>query len=362
MDDRMNLLTSISGVKITNIEEWEYFRRPEIMMLLENFVYGVRPYEIPQKLEFKEKRYEKSYFGKNIRYKEIEICVNDIPFVVQLFLPQSNMPVPMFLFVENEVYMKEVNFAEKIDYDFLPVSDILARGYGVAVMPVGHVSPDWPHHAQFKKGVFAAMQPDTSQRTHRSWATISGWAFGASRVMDYFERDIDIEHTKTVIIGHSRCGKAALWAGATDERFAITVSNSSGCTGAAYTRGKKGERIKNINISDWFCENYHRYNDREEMLPLDQHMLLAAIAPRPLYVKSDGLDEWSDPDAELLSAKLASEVYELYGKKGVVTDDEIVLNKKYHDGTIAYHRTDIDHDLTKYDWQCYMDFADKYFK
>ncbi|MGN1059441.1 MAG: acetylxylan esterase, partial [Clostridia bacterium] len=291
MDDRLDILTSISGMKITNIDDWEKFRRPEIMILLENFVYGVRPYEIPENLEFVQKRYENAYLGHDIRYKEIEIRINHVPFDLHLFLPQSQLPVPVFLFIENEYYMKQVNFAEQIDYDFLPICEIVSRGYGVAVMPVGHVSPDWPHHSEFKKGVFAAMQPNVHQRTKRSWATISGWAFGASRVMDYLERDIDVEHSKVAIIGHSRCGKTALWAGATDPRFALVIANSSGCTGAAYTRGKKGEHIKDINISDWFCDNYHLYNDREEMLPLDQHMLLSLIAPRPLYIKSDVLDE-----------------------------------------------------------------------
>lgn len=362
MDNRLDLLTSVSGIKITNVSDWEKFRKPEITVLLENFVYGVRPYETPEKIEFVQKRCEDTYLGHDIRYKEIEIRVNDVPFDLQLFLPKSALPVPVFLFIENEYYIKQVDFSKKIDYDFLPICDILSRGYGVAVLPVTKVYPDWTHHAEFKKGVFAAMQPNVLQRTPASWAGISAWAFGASRVMDYLERDADVEHTKTAVIGHSRCGKAALWAGATDPRFALVVSNSSGCTGAAYTRGKKGEHTKDINISDWFCDNYRCYNDREEMLPLDQHWLLSLIAPRPLYIKSDGLDEWADPEAELFSAKLASAVYELYGKKGVITDEKIVPNKKYHAGTIAYHRTPHEHDLTAFDWQCYMDFADVYLK
>jgi hypothetical protein len=154
-----------------------------------------------------------------------------------------------------------------------------------------------------------------------------------------------------------------LWAGANDTRFKLVISNSSGCTGAAYTRGKRGEHIKDINVSDWFCENYHNYDDREEMLPVDQHMLLACIAPRPLYVKSDAEDEWADPEAERKSAQLASAAYELYGLKGLVMEDEtVVTNKKYHDGTIAYHMASGDHDMTRFDWHCYMDFADKHLK
>jgi len=238
------------------------------------------------------------------------------------------------------------------------------RGYGCAVMPTINVSPDWTHRPEFKKGVFRAVQPDASVRDDRSWATISGWAYGASRIMDYLETDIDVEHTKVGIVGHSRAGKTALWAAATDLRFALSISNDSGCSGAAYTRGttEGREHIKDINISNWFCGNYHKYDDREEMLPCDQHMLLAAIAPRPLYVKSNVEDIWAGPDEELLSCRLASPVYELYGLKGVVADKEIELNKPYHDGTIAYHRAPGDHSLNANDWSMFMDFADKYLK
>lgn len=363
MNDRLDILTSLSGVRITNTADWERFRRPELMMLLEDFVYGARPYDRPDSLSFTLKRHEHNWLGSGAAFKEVEIHANNISFPVYIFIPEKAMkPVPAFVSIHIETYMNQSNFEESLDYDFLPIPEIIARGYAVAVMPVYYVSPDWTHYAGFRKGVFAAMQPNPAHRTHRSWATLSAWAFGASRVLDYLETDIDVDHTKAAVIGHSRGGKTALWAGATDPRFRLVISNSSGCGGAAYTRGKKGEHLRDINISDWFCDNYHTYNDREEMLPVDQHMLLAAIAPRPLYVKSDDEDEWADPDAELKSARLASPAYELYGLPGVVIDDEeVVLSKKYHDGTIAYHRAPGEHKLSRFDWQCYMDFADKHF-
>ena len=364
MSDHLDLLTSLSGVKITNVSDWERFRRPELMILLEDFVYGVRPHERPDSQEFVELNCREMQLDTPITFKEVEIRVNDVSFPVYLFLPASiSKPVPAFVFIENEYYMNQCDIRESPNQDFLPIPEIVNRGYAVAVMPVYYVSPDWVHYAEYKQGVFKAMQPNTNHRTHRSWATISGWAFGASRVMDYLEQLPEIDHDNIAIIGHSRAGKTALWAGATDPRFKLIISNSSGCAGAAYTRGKKGEHIKDINISDWFCKNYHNYNDREEMLPIDQHMLLAAIAPRPLYIKSDVEDEWSDPDADLKGAVLASPAYELYGLNGVIIDDEeVVLSKKYHEGMIAYHRAPGDHDMTRFDWHCYLDFADKHMK
>ena len=362
MSNRLDILTSLSGCKIETVEDWVYFRRPEIMMLLEDFVYGARPYERPDKQEFLVKRCERNWLGTQVTYKEVEIKVNDVAFPVYLYLPAGGKPVPAFVYPLLESQMGRWDHEQTVDPDFLPVTQIVSRGYAVAVMPVYYVSPDWQHKSEFKQGVFKAMQPNSGHRTHRSWATVSGWAFGASRVLDYLETDPDVDHEKVAVIGHSRGGKVALWAGATDLRFKLVISNSSGTGGAAYTRGKQGEHIKDINVSDWFCNNYHKYDDREEMLPVDQHMLLAAIAPRPLYVKSDALDIWADPDAELKSAKLASEVYELYGLKGLVAESEIEIGKAYHDGMIAYHRSPFDHSLTHSDWVYYMDYADKHLK
>lgn len=360
MGDRLDILTSLSGCKITTVEDWEYFRRPEIMMLFENFVYGARPYEKPDQQEFLTKRRVKNWLGTDVTYKEIEIKVNGVPFPVHLYQPETEKPVPAFVYPLLESQMRKWDPETMLDADFLPVTDIVRRGYAVAVMPVYHVSPDWQHKSEFKQGVFKAMEPNAAHRTSRSWATVSGWAFGMSRVLDYMESDPDIDSENVAAIGFSRGGKAALWAGATDVRFKLIISNSSGTAGAAYTRGKQGERIKDINVSDWFCDNYHKYDDREEMLPLDQHMLLATIAPRPLYVKSDGLDIWADPDAELKSARLASAAYELYGLKGLVAGEKVERDVAYQDGMIAYHRSSIDHSLTKADWSHYMDYADKH--
>lgn len=363
MTDHLKLMVSLAGQPIKTVEDWENFRRPELLMLLEDYVYGARPYEKPEKLTFTQTFLAKNWMGSGAIFKEISIGVNDHAFPMYLFVPENAKgPVPAFLTIMNELRSLKYDFYETLDYPHLPVREIIARGYALAVMPTNAVSPDWWLYGEFKKGVFRAMQPDATQRTPRSWATLSGWAFGASRVLDYLETDIQIDHKKVAVIGHSRDGKAALWAGATDKRFQLVISNSSGCGGAAYTRGKKGEHLVDINISDWFCENYRRYNGREEMLPVDQHMLLATIAPRPLYVKSDIEDEWSDPDAEFYSAKLASEAYELYGLPGLVADEKPEVGKAYHEGMIAYHVAPGDHALTTFDWHKYMDFADKHLK
>ncbi len=363
---RLDPLISISGQNVKTVSDWETYRREEIMVLLSNFIYGVRPMERPDNMEFKVEYITENYLGYPILRKHVVISFLGFDMPFDLFLPMESYkkkPVPLFIHVLNETSMQKHLPVENPDNNFLPIVNMAKRGYGCAVMPTLNVSPDWKHYPEFKKGVFGAIQ-DASKRDQRSWATISGWAYGASRIMDYLETDSDVEHTKVGICGHSRAGKAALWAAATDLRIALSISNDSGCSGAAFTRdGVEGkEHIVDINISNWFCGNYHNFDNNEEWLPFDQHMLLAAIAPRPLYVKSNVEDIWAGPDDELLSCKLASPVYELYGKKGVIAEDTIEVGKAYHDGDIGYHRAPGDHSLTASDWEMFLDFADKYLK
>jgi len=364
---RLDPLISISGEKITTASDWETYRREEIMVLLSNFVYGVRPLERPDDISFSVDSVTENYLGYPLVRKCVTVSFLGYSLPFDLFIPQNcwrKAPVPLFVHILNETSMLKYLPVENPDNDFLPLVKLAERGYGCAVMPTLAVAPDWGHRPEFKKGVFRAVQPNPAHRDQRSWATISGWAYGASRVMDYLETDPDVRHACVGICGHSRAGKTALWAGATDRRFALVISNDSGCGGASFTRGttEGRERLKNINVSNWFCDNYKKYNDREELLPCDQHLLLAAIAPRPLYVKSNAEDLWAGPEEELLSCRLASPVYKLYGKKGIVADDEIEVGKAYHEGTIGYHRAPGGHDLCAADWEMFMDFADNYLK
>ena len=356
------LMISFGGEKIDSVSKWESFRREEIINAFQQNVYGVRDIERPENLKFENKG-EKIEYG--MRIKEIEASFDSFSMNFKLYLPEkSEKPVPAIVFVMHEAMHNNLYFDEKGNMTSenvvsrLHVKKITERGFAVAVMPTSEIYPDHPVHANFEVGVFSQVKP-LKPRTKHSWATISAWSWGVSRVVDYLETDSDIDSTKIAAVGHSRGGKTALWAAATDKRILLTVPNNSGCCGAAVLRGKKGEHAKDINVTDWFCRKFKEYNDCEEMLPVDQHMLVAAIAPRYVYITDSIEDEWTDPDAELLAARLASEAYELYGLNGLVAPEKPVLDEVYQDGHIAFHVKSGDHSITEFDWEKVLDYFEK---
>ena len=240
-----------------------------------------------------------------------------------------------------------------------PVKLLHDRGYATATAYCGDVFPD---HADGRK---ASVLPslgyavgDERMVSGDEPGAISTWAWQLSRILDWLVTLPEIDPTRVIVVGHSRLGKTALWAGAGDERFAMVVSNESGCGGAALERRNYGETVKRITTSfpHWFAPTFATYADRETELPIDQHVVLAMTAPRPLYVSSAVEDRWADPRGEFLAAVAAGPVWELFGKVGLGTATDPAVDTAIG-SSIGYHVRSGPHDITAIDWGHFADFA-----
>ena len=239
---------------------------------------------------------------------------------------------------------------------------ILGNGFGVAVAYYGDLFEDHPEGLanSIIPGVERQLNPGLhSQRTDSSWNALGAWAWGLSRMVDFLEKEPEVDARHTVLVGHSRLGKAALWAGASDERFAIVISNDSGEGGASLARRNYGEHVADLNKSfpHWFAANYQKYSSDPGEMPVDQHQLLAAMAPRPVYVASAEADQWADPRGEFMALEAASPAYALFGVPSMQGTKWPGVNQPLIRGRQGYHVRTGKHDINAYDWQQYIAFA-----
>jgi hypothetical protein len=235
----------------------------------------------------------------------------------------------------------------------------VARGYTIVAVQTDEIAPDDP--ATFTNGVIRLFEGDAASRAPDAWKMVAAWSWGARRALDYLVTDPMVDPAKVAVVGHSRGGKAALWAGAQDERFSMVVSNESGCAGAAISRRPVGENVELVNTfyPYFFAETFRAYNGNEAKLPIDQHELLALVAPRALVVASASEDEWSDPEGEYLGLAYASPVYALFGFEPVATTGWPAPGQSLFVAPRAYHLRVGTHAMTAWDWAHYLDVADQ---
>jgi hypothetical protein len=350
---------SLKGNPIITIQDWEYIRRPEILGLFEENVYGQIPTDF-EDISFSEVTKSPNPFPNSAILKEVDIKVSregkTHTMRLNVFIPKNGKgPFPVFLLINYQPPYADGRLAEE---GFWPVKEQVEKGYATASFHVETVAPDDKN--RFSKGVIETLYPEQLSQKDGMRA-LGAWGWGAMRAMDYFESEPLIDAKRAVLVGHSRSGKAALWASANDPRWAVTIPNESGCGGAALSKRKFGETVQVINTAfpHWFNDNFEAFNGKEELLPVDQHMLVSLIAPRAVYFSSAREDRWADPKGEYLSIKLGSRVYsQIYGKTVKFPLDFEELKEPVIQRYAGYHIREGEHDLTLEDWKSYMDFVE----
>ena len=381
-------LICADGTPVKTAADWKNKRRPELLALIEKEMFGKAPPRPP--LSFKVEEEPTPAPGGKVLRKQVSISLNGKPdgpaMDLLLYVPVgAKEPVPCVFglnFQGNQAASKDPGI--KLCRSWLrdnPKAGIVnnrateasrgseegrwqieyaaSRGYAVATVCYCDIDPDF--HDEWKNGVHALFPDIEASRSGSTWGTIAAWAWGMSLALDYLEKEPAVDAKRVVAQGHSRLGKTALWAGATDERFAIVISNDSGAGGAALSKRIFGETVAVLNSSfpHWFCGNFKKYSEKEAELPFDQHELIALIAPRRVLIMSATEDQWADPKGEFLGGLGADFVYRLLGAGG--TDaKELPAPGKLTGDTIGYYLRTGPHDVTREDWTAYLDFADKH--
>jgi len=380
-----NPLLRFDGRAVTDATMWRETRRPEILRAFETHVYGRTP-PVPTRLRFETMDTDAQALGGLATRKQVTIRLfeeADAPWIdLLIYIPnRAPKPVPAFLglsygnqgvHADPGIQPSRATTPKRGAHaSRWPLEMILKRGYAVATFAGADVEQD--RHGSgslqepdgWKKGVrgYWLRKTGRTELAEDEWGSIGVWAWGLSRAMDYLATDAAIDRQKVAVFGHSRTGKTALWAGAQDERFALVISNNSGQGGASLARRRYGETVAaSYALSGiWYCRNYRRFGNNEAALPVDQHLLIALMAPRPAYIASAEQDGWADPRGEFLAGLHAEPVYRLLGLPGLGVRDMPPANTPVGQ-TIGYHIRKGDHDITPYDWTQYLDFADRHFR
>ncbi len=369
--------------------DWMNSQRPYLLGLFEKYMYGVPPPR-PDGMKFELLSQKDNALGNLALRKEVRIHLSmqngkTHHLDILLYIPKNTVfPVPAFLglnfygnhatTMEKDIplstrWMRPTPSAGIVNHhasessrgtsaSSWPIETLMRRGYAFATLYYGDAYPD--HSEGWQECIWRLFHNEPSPLQ----TAISAWAWGLSRALDFLESDPAIARGRVAVIGHSRLGKAALWAAAQDQRFGMTISNDSGSAGAALTRRRFGETIEvfpRFKVGFWCVPEFYKYAEREAELPVDQHMLISLLAPRPAYVASASEDWWADPRGEFLATAHASPVYRLFGSEGLGTEIMPQADHPIH-ADLGYHLRMGKHDITSIDWGWYLNFADRHWK
>jgi hypothetical protein len=380
-------LVMMSGARVDGAEKWFKRRRPEILKFYQTEIYGRIPANVPRVTWEVTETDGKARDGAANR-KRVVGRMGDKPDAprmnLTMFLPaKASGPVPMLLSISfgfgaggRGPAAGRAATQEKSDGAAKParapgggpggfdaVGEVLSRGWGYATLNYSEIQPD--RADRWTEGVIGlALKPGQTRPAPDEWGTIGAWAWGISRAIDYLETDRAVNPKQIAITGVSRLGKAVLWAGAQDGRVAAVFSVVSGEMGAALIRRDWGETLDDMaqNFPWQFAGNLQKWVGKWNDLPVDQHMLIALCAPRPVYVNGGLTDQWSDPRGEFLAMAAAGPVYRLLGHKDLGVTELPPLDTPITGGDLAFHYHSGGHMAVPADWNAFLDFADRHFR
>ncbi|MGC8669140.1 MAG: acetylxylan esterase [Chthonomonadales bacterium] len=376
-------LLNRSGKPVSSRNEWTRSRRGELIHLFQRFMYGQMPPPLPVHAHVNLE--DRAFMGGKATLKLVSLEVGEPPVrTIQLLeiLPNHrSQPAPVFL------GLAFCPVAAVVDDPRIPIPSgwmyegvgvvqhrateavrgtaqevwnpqmVVDRGYGLVVFYNGDIEPDVNGT---RDGIRAHI---ASAPAPHNWGTIAAWAWGAQRVVDYLIRDADVDARRIAIVGHSRNGKAALLAAALDERIALAIPVQAGCGGTAPSRGKIGETVRQINTAfpHWFCDAFKAFNDQPEKLPMDQHELVALMAPRPVLFTNASEDQWANPAGQFTVLKAADPVYRFLGVEGLgsstMPEEGHLLKSR-----LGYFIRPGKHSMTAVDWTAILDYADRWLR
>ena len=380
-------LVMLDGTRVSSPGQWVEKRRPELKSLFQHYMYGWMP--PATRPSWRVEREDKNYFGGKATRKDVTLSFGSPITKIHLLLVVPNKrpgPVPAFLglnFNGNHTALadptiplpgawmpanapgvkdnKATDAGRGKNADVWSIEKVIDRGYALATFYCGDIAPD---HPGFTDGVFPAYSKGVdAKRAPDEWGAVAAWAWGLSRALDYLQVVGDLDKDRIAVVGHSRLGKAALLAGAFDERFALTIGHQAGCGGSAPSRGKVGEQVKQINdrFPHWFDEEFKKFNDQVDRLPFDQNGLIALAAPRPLLLTNGTLDTWANPAGQFEVLKAADPAYRLLGVKGLGEESMPPPGTLVGD-RLAYHIRPGKHAMLPEDWDTFLEFADRHLK
>ena len=379
-------LTLQNGKKVKNSKEWYRKRRPEILKLFEENQYGKWParkpklrYDVSEDYGLDGSAVRKQvtlYFSKDNEGPRVDVLIylpkdanGPVPLLLNLSFSPNNLTVADPGVKEGRRWDREGNVSiaksnpEMAKYGLdATVKEFLKEGYGFATLCYTDIEPDFKDGVKY--GVRSLYLKDgQSYPADNEWGSISAWAWGVSNVMDYFEKDPDIDATRIALTGCSRLGKTTMWTGAREPRIAVVIASCSGEGGAALSRRNFGETVAHLTeptrFPYQFATNYGKYAADVTKSPVDANLLIALIAPRPLLLSTGSTDNWSDPKGEFYAAVEAGPVYELLGKDDLGTNVMPAAEKPIFN-TLGYVMHDGGHGVMPQDWKYYLDFIKLY--